>query len=313
MPDASSCILCGAAGVPLFRDAVWDLLRCKECALAWVANPPPLATTTAWRDIALDLTLESAGVEATLVRAGVRMRLPQRPLRVLDLVYGEAFCRKILNGSKDLLLGRCARPLRDAVLRATKGNARDGEAGWEQAKACAGSAPPGIAIHARPLAEIALPPDTFDVALLSDLASHLPDPVEYVRQIARVLRPNGVLFLQTGNKGEMTDRRDGERFGEDWGTPEHRFHFSHRALGRLLGTAGLSARAYAEERWTDFLFSRASMEIRSSRSAIRTAAKRTLSHLPPALAALRAGAALLATGAQVPSASIRLLATKGEA
>jgi hypothetical protein len=55
------------------------------------------------------------------------------------------------------------------------------------------------------------------------------------------------------------------------------------------------------------------MEIRSSRSAIRTVAKRTLAHLPPVLAALRAASALLATGAEVPSASIRLLAAKGEA
>ena len=50
-------------------------------------------------------------------------------------------------------------------------------------------------------------PDTaFDLIVSMDVIEHVPNPVPWVREALRVLRPNGVLFLTTPNYGSTSLR-----------------------------------------------------------------------------------------------------------
>ena len=42
--------------------------------------------------------------------------------------------------------------------------------------------------------------DCFDVVLSFDVFEHIPEPDQHLREVARVLKPNGCYLLQTPNK-----------------------------------------------------------------------------------------------------------------
>ena len=69
------------------------------------------------------------------------------------------------------------------------------------------------------------PKNFFDAVVHFDLISHLFSPSETFKSINRVLKPGGLHYFRTGNKGELTNRNQGEK-GEVWGVPEHLYHFS---------------------------------------------------------------------------------------
>lgn len=309
-PDTSRCILCGApAGTPLFSEGTYRVVRCAACRLTWVRNPPPLESEVAWREMVVDLPVPRAALAARL--GSLRLPLPPGalpdPCRVLDLALGDAFPLKIANGSKDWLLGPPGAPLRAAAAAAP---AARGAEGWERARALAGTWGP-VRVLAGPLPDLRLPAGAYDAVLMEDLASHLPDPGAYLREVARLLRPGGILFLRTGNKGELARRGDGERFHDDWEVPAHRFHFSAQALRALLDRSGFLPSGVREEPWIDYLLSDESLAIRSSRSPARTLAKRALARLGPLRALLRGALCAWHYGglATLP-ATVRILAVR---
>jgi 2-polyprenyl-3-methyl-5-hydroxy-6-metoxy-1,4-benzoquinol methylase len=92
-----------------------------------------------------------------------------------------------------------------------------------------------------------LPPASFDVLVLNDVLEHLPDPVGTLRRCVDLLRPEGLLLIQTpcfpdgGDYAEMV--ASGIRFlsmMEDMGD-EHLYLFSQRSVRRLLEGLGCSA------------------------------------------------------------------------
>lgn len=84
-----------------------------------------------------------------------------------------------------------------------------------------------------------LPPrGGFDVVTLWDVVEHLRDPVAVVTDLARLLRPGGVMFFETGNWDSWRRQVAGDR----WGLFlfDHHFYFSPSSLERLLAPAGLT-------------------------------------------------------------------------
>ena len=57
----------------------------------------------------------------------------------------------------------------------------------------------GINIINVDLLEARLPSEHFDAISMFDVLEHLPSPVEYLREIFRILKPNGVLVIETPN------------------------------------------------------------------------------------------------------------------
>lgn len=83
-----------------------------------------------------------------------------------------------------------------------------------------------------------LPPGHFDVITLVEVLEHLPDPLAYLKETTRLLRPGGLLYGTTPNARGVNARI----LGLDWtgySAPEHLQLFSPRALRYGLASAGL--------------------------------------------------------------------------
>lgn len=94
---------------------------------------------------------------------------------------------------------------------------------------------------------------SFDIITLWDVLEHVPDPVEFLTDIKRILRPDGILAIQSPNIQSSMVSLLGERWNW-WTIPDHIWHFSPNALQRLLTTCGFKvAVAYTWEPSREFL------------------------------------------------------------
>ncbi len=73
------------------------------------------------------------------------------------------------------------------------------------------------------LHEIPRPNDTYDAIVLTQVLEHVPEPEAVLRELNRVLKPNGRLLVSVPLSSPL--------HGEPW----HFFHFTHYALAGLSG------------------------------------------------------------------------------
>ena len=79
--------------------------------------------------------------------------------------------------------------------------------------------------------------DEFDVVTAWHVVEHVPDPVAFIADLARVTRPGGLVLIETPVWGEIA-----EAFGAEWRyllPCEHVHLFTPDTLARLLAGAGL--------------------------------------------------------------------------
>jgi SAM-dependent methyltransferase len=79
---------------------------------------------------------------------------------------------------------------------------------------------------------------TFDVAVMWDVIEHLIHPVAALKELARVLKGGGYLFISTDDANHWLPRSLGRRW---WGLapPLHLCHFSRKGLASACALAGL--------------------------------------------------------------------------
>jgi len=85
----------------------------------------------------------------------------------------------------------------------------------------------------------------YDVVFMSHVIEHVLDPVETMARVRELLKPGGVVYVETPNVGSP----DARLFGEHWGLvhhPRHLWFFTRATLRRLLEGAGL---VVERERW----------------------------------------------------------------
>lgn len=95
----------------------------------------------------------------------------------------------------------------------------------------------GLTVHYGSLPQTELLSGSWDVVTLSQVIEHVHDPVASLREMARLLRPGGTLWLATPN----VDAPGHARFGPDWRglePPRHLAVFSSQALRNCLEQAG---------------------------------------------------------------------------
>jgi SAM-dependent methyltransferase len=80
-------------------------------------------------------------------------------------------------------------------------------------------------------------PDRFDVVYSSEVIEHVPDVRSFAHTIARLLRPEGVLYITTPDLTHWSQPRDLHR-RSGFGPPAHCVYFTPKSLIRLLGGAG---------------------------------------------------------------------------
>lgn len=61
----------------------------------------------------------------------------------------------------------------------------------------------GLDAYCGPLNEIAFPSEEFDVVTMWDVIEHLADPVAELREVNRILRPGGVVLIDTPNEDSL--------------------------------------------------------------------------------------------------------------
>jgi SAM-dependent methyltransferase len=88
------------------------------------------------------------------------------------------------------------------------------------------------------LRDLQLPDGQLDVVTMWEVIEHLPEPLEELREIRRVLSAGGHLTLSTPDAGALVSRSLGSRW-PGWGkVPEHLWFFDKKSLGALLSKAG---------------------------------------------------------------------------
>lgn len=90
-------------------------------------------------------------------------------------------------------------------------------------------------VHEEPLESANLPAEQFDAVTVYEVIEHLPNPIGFVREIARVLRRSGSVTFTTPNWESIWERqnRDVHR-----APPYHLNYFTPKTLARLLAAEG---------------------------------------------------------------------------
>jgi 2-polyprenyl-3-methyl-5-hydroxy-6-metoxy-1,4-benzoquinol methylase len=100
----------------------------------------------------------------------------------------------------------------------------------------------GLKLHLGILNDIAFNSDSFDAITLHEVIEHVSDPVTLLKECARILRPNGVLLVGTGNT-ESWSRHMQKSKWNFFDMKQHGGHisfFSPKSLNVLASRTGFS-------------------------------------------------------------------------
>ncbi|MDB5294304.1 MAG: hypothetical protein JWO31_287, partial [Phycisphaerales bacterium] len=108
----------------------------------------------------------------------------------------------------------------------------------------------GVPMLAGPIEQQPIEPGSLAAVAMMDVLEHLPDPVGTVRHVASLLRPGGVLVVQTprypeGETYASLAARDDYFLNQMRGkAPEHLLLFSRTSAAQVMAAAGLPAVAF---------------------------------------------------------------------
>lgn len=220
MTEAASqagCLVCGpAAGtVPFGTKAGYDWRRCRRCGLRYMHRPSDEELRRHYEAYYGPHSPQVPHrVKDSLIKL-VRSFEPYRLSgRLLDVGFGEGW-----------------------LLRAAAGE------GWScwgtefAADSIRIGAAEGWRVFPGKLPEAGFPSDHFDVVTLVEVLEHLAEPVDYLKEAARVLRPGGLLFGTTPN-ARSVNARILKLNWSIYSPPEHLQLFTHRALHKAVTSAG---------------------------------------------------------------------------
>ncbi len=76
----------------------------------------------------------------------------------------------------------------------------------------------------------------FDVVSMSDVIEHVPDPRQTLKEVHRVIKPGGILYMVTPDVGSITAKILGSKW---WGLrPAHVYYFSRKTMRQMLEEEG---------------------------------------------------------------------------
>ncbi len=175
------CPLCGSdEGDPLFEWRTRRMVRCRRCNLLY-RNPRPTASDVReayageWTSVEWE---ERVGDRRNYQFRRFLNSFPDRPGRLLDVGCGYGFFLKMAE-----------------------------ERGWEAVGVDLD--PKGIAYAKErlrvnailgDLKDVQFPDDSFDLVTLWNVVECVPDPLELLRQLRRVLKEGGTVFIRTQNE-----------------------------------------------------------------------------------------------------------------
>jgi len=107
-----------------------------------------------------------------------------------------------------------------------------------------------------PVEDQAIEPGSLDLIAAMDVLEHLPDPVGTMRHCVQLLKPDGILLIQTPRypEGQRHEElvADGDRFLEMLRPRDHLHLFSREALRRLFGCVGAEHIAFEPAMFAEY-------------------------------------------------------------
>jgi 2-polyprenyl-3-methyl-5-hydroxy-6-metoxy-1,4-benzoquinol methylase len=224
-----NCLLCGSSRRVAFCEKFgFGLVRCADCGLVYASPRPrtedllaryesPLFFETYLRSLHSSLTAyDLAFVKAHYhLYLGLLSKLSAPGKRLLDVGCGAGF-----------------------FLKAAGEDGWDGR-GIEASAAAARYAREvvGVDVLQGRFEDSSFPEDSFDAITCLDLIEHLPDPLDALRRIRRLLRPRGTLIISTPDLKSLSRRI----LGKNWAVlspAEHLGNFTAETLSAMLRKAG---------------------------------------------------------------------------
>lgn len=140
----------------------------------------------------------------------------------------------------------------------------------------------GLTVHGRPVEELDFPDGIFDVISLIDVFSHLTDPSATLRELARILAPDGVVLMVTGE----LDPGIAKSHVFSWSLGDHLYFLGDGTLPQLAQRSGLRV-VEQEKRWhPDITYTRERFRLKGT-SHLRNALKAVILTTPGVLTVLR--------------------------
>jgi len=96
----------------------------------------------------------------------------------------------------------------------------------------------GLEIIEGVLPNAALPTAHFDAVIMLHVIEHLPDPAENLRELRRVIKPGGVLAVETPRFNSLSFKLLGRRERSIQNCPGHIFFFTEETLRQILERNG---------------------------------------------------------------------------
>jgi SAM-dependent methyltransferase len=227
------CNVCGADDYRVLfpRDAaarqIHQIVRCNQCGLMY-ANPQEVVDCEAFaaETTSPKLDLEGEG-RVYFEKQHVQMPDYERALGVLNEICPQRGRLLEVGSFLGLFLERC---------RAT---------GWD----VTGLEPyPPVATYARAkyghkivealLPDAGLPEAAFDAVIMLHVIEHMPDPAKNVREARRILRPGGILVVETPRFDSLMFKVFGRRERSINNCHGHIYFFTVPTLKRLLEQCG---------------------------------------------------------------------------
>lgn len=215
--DERACPACGAARHHVLGDkAGYRIGACEECRTLRVLNPPDAPASERYADYYLEPGVPVPDfVRDRLGRIVAGFERGRGPGSLLDVGCGEGAMLATARARGWAAVG--VEVSRSAIekLRAS-----------------------GHEVHHGELAEAGLAASSFDVVTLVEVLEHVGDPCALLREVARVVRPGGIVFATTPHGRGASVRVLGLR-SSLVAPPEHLQLFSVAGIRRLLRRARL--------------------------------------------------------------------------
>jgi SAM-dependent methyltransferase len=140
----------------------------------------------------------------------------------------------------------------------------------------------GFTVHDKPVEDVGYPDGSFAVISLINVFSHLTRPLMTLSELRRILSPDGVLIIFTGEVGEGVERRHVYR----WNLGDHLYFLGDRTMSEYAERIGLTI-IWRDRTWLpERVFSEQSLRARG-RSGPRNAVKSAIVNIPGALQVVR--------------------------
>ncbi|WP_369791957.1 class I SAM-dependent methyltransferase [Tenacibaculum sp. 47A_GOM-205m] len=105
----------------------------------------------------------------------------------------------------------------------------------------------------------------FDVITLWHVLEHIPNLVEYIKQLKKLLKPNGVLIIAVPNHKSF-DAKHYKEFWAAYDVPRHLWHFSKTAISKLFSLVDMNVEKILPMKFDSYYVSLLSEKYKTKKS-----------------------------------------------